>query len=52
MQRFNGTTQPEKGSWEAYLEWREKWQVDELKEDDDLFADLRDPSPGRDIEFL
>jgi prevent-host-death family protein len=35
--------------WQGYLEWRDKWQVTEVEEDDDLFADLRNPSSGRDL---
>lgn len=36
--------------WQAYLEWRDKWQVDEWEDDVDPFADVRDPSPGRTID--
>ena len=38
--------------WQGYLEWREKWQVDEREDEGDPFADLRDPSPGRPIDLL
>jgi prevent-host-death family protein len=37
--------------WQGYLEWREKWHVDEMEDEGDLFADLRDPSPGRPIDL-
>jgi prevent-host-death family protein len=36
--------------WQSYLEWRDKWEVDGWEEDIDLFADVRDTSPGRKID--
>jgi prevent-host-death family protein len=36
--------------WQAYLGWREQWQVDEWPDDSDPFADLRDQSPGREVD--
>lgn len=41
-----------KSFWQGYLEWRETWQVDEWEDEGELFADLRDPSPGRPIDLL
>jgi prevent-host-death family protein len=43
---------PQKNFWTAYLEWREKWGVDNWEDDDDPFANLRDPSPGREVAVL
>jgi prevent-host-death family protein len=40
---------PQKDFWTAYLEWREKWDVDNWEDDVDPFANLRDPSPGREV---
>lgn len=40
---------PQKDFWTAYLAWREKWDVDNWEDDDDPFANLRDPSPGREV---
>ena len=40
---------PQKDFWTAYLEWREKWDVDNWEDEDDPFANLRDPSPGREV---
>ncbi|MCB8944054.1 MAG: type II toxin-antitoxin system Phd/YefM family antitoxin [Ardenticatenaceae bacterium] len=37
--------------WQAYLDWREEWQVDEWDDTDDPFADVRDKSPGREIDL-
>lgn len=37
--------------WQAYQEWREKWQVDEWEDDIDPFVGLRDDSPGRSIDL-
>lgn len=31
--------------WQAYLDWREEWGVDEWEDDIDPFADVRDRSP-------
>lgn len=48
--RLSGKEQKQ-SFWEGYLEWREKWQVDEWEDEDDPFADLRDPSPGRPVDL-
>ncbi|MFZ0545724.1 MAG: type II toxin-antitoxin system Phd/YefM family antitoxin [Candidatus Promineifilaceae bacterium] len=48
--RLSGQEQ-KRDFWQAYLEWRDKWQVDDWEEKGDLFADLRDPSPGRQIDL-
>ena len=40
---------PQKDFWTAYLEWREKWDVDNWEDDNDPFVNLRDPSPGREV---
>jgi prevent-host-death family protein len=40
---------PKEDFWEAYLAWREEWQVDTWEDDTDPFADVRDRSPGREI---
>lgn len=37
--------------WQSYLEWRKEWQVDDWEETDDPFADVRDQSPGREIDL-
>lgn len=39
---------PEQNFWQAYQEWRQKWQGDDW-EDEDIFAGIRDPSPGREV---
>ena len=41
--------QPQVDFWQAYMEWREKWQVDEWDDTVDPFADVRDLSSGREI---
>jgi prevent-host-death family protein len=41
--------QPKRDFWQAYLEWREMWCVDEWEDDIDPFADVRDRSPGREV---
>jgi hypothetical protein len=51
IQRIKGTPSPDKDFWQAYLEWREYWQVEDMEDEDDLFADLRDTSPRRSIDL-
>jgi prevent-host-death family protein len=37
---------PQKDFWTAYLEWREKWDVDNMDIDpDDIWGDIRDRTP-------
>lgn len=43
--------QQKRDFWQAYLDWREKWQVDDWEEGDDPFANVRDSSPGRPIDL-
>ena len=43
--------QKKQGFWQAYMDWRDKWQVDEWEEESDPFADVRDQSPGREIDL-
>lgn len=39
--------QPERDFWRAYLEWREKWNIDNQDIDpDDIWADVRDRTPA------
>ncbi len=41
---------PQTDFWQAYTEWRDKWQIDEWEDDeDDPFADIRDTSSGREL---
>jgi prevent-host-death family protein len=42
-------SKPKGDFWGAYLAWREEWQVDEWDDGTDPFADVRDRSPGREI---
>ena len=35
--------------WEAYQLWREEWGAEGLDEEFDPFADVRDRSPGREV---
>ncbi len=38
--------------WRAYLAFRERYQLDELDIDvDNIFANVRDRSPGRDVSW-
>lgn len=41
--------QPQTDFWQAYLEWRAMWEVDDWDDTLDPFADVRDKSPGREI---
>ncbi len=44
--------QPQTNSWQAYMNWRNRWNVDEWEDSgDDPFADVRDKSPGREINL-
>ena len=46
------TRQPETDFWQAYLNWREEWQVDEWDDDGfDPFADVRDRTPVKDVNI-
>lgn len=41
--------QPKRDFWTAYLEWRQKWDIDNLDIDpDDIWADVRDRTPAPD----
>ncbi|KAA3664956.1 MAG: type II toxin-antitoxin system Phd/YefM family antitoxin [Chloroflexi bacterium] len=41
--------QPKQDFWTAYLEWRKKWNVDELDMDpDEIWGDVRDRTPAAD----
>ena len=37
--------------WQAYLVWREEWGVDEWADEPDPFADVRDRTPGREVNL-
>ena len=38
--------QPKRNFWTAYLEWREKWDIDNVDIDsDDIWSDVRDHTP-------
>jgi prevent-host-death family protein len=40
---------PQKDFWTAYLEWREKWDVDNMDIDpDEIWGDVRDRTPAPD----
>ncbi len=41
--------QPQTDFWQSYMEWRDKWQVDDWEDEFDPFADIRDQSPGREV---
>jgi len=40
-----------KGFGERYRRWLERYPREEIGDFDDVFKDLRDPSPGRDVDF-
>lgn len=41
--------QPKLNFWQAYQAWRQEWQVDTWKDEPDIFAGIRDRSPGREV---
>ncbi|MBE2201578.1 MAG: type II toxin-antitoxin system Phd/YefM family antitoxin [Anaerolinea sp.] len=42
---------PKRDFWTAYQQWRQEWDVETWDEDEnfDPFADVRDRSPGREV---
>lgn len=49
-QRLTG--QPRKKTFmEAYEEWRSKVDWSQMGDPDEVFGDVRDPSPGRDVDL-
>ena len=47
---FHRLTGPRKGLWQAIQEWRDTHDLTEM-DLDDVYADIRDKSPGRDFSF-
>ena len=48
-----GESQPKPGNlWEAMVEWRKEYGVEELDIDpDEIWGDVRDRSPGREFSW-
>lgn len=47
---YNQLSTPRRSFWEAYEEFRRKHEGSDI-ETADVFADVRDPSPGRDFSW-
>jgi prevent-host-death family protein len=45
------TGRPRKTFAEAYAEWRSKVDWSQMGDPDDVFADVRDRDPGRDVDL-
>ncbi len=43
--------QKKRDFWQAYEAWRQEWQHEILDQDIDPFADVRDRSPGREVDL-
>jgi prevent-host-death family protein len=51
-QRYERLQKGKVDFWEAYLAFRQRYNLDELDLDPDvIFADVRDRSPGRDVSW-
>ena len=42
---------PQKSPWEAYQEWRRTADFDAIGDPDEVWGNVRDPSPGRDVDL-
>ena len=38
--------------WQSYEAWRREWQVAEWEDEADPFEDVRDRSPGREVDLF
>jgi len=43
--------QPRKSFWDAYQEWRRTADFDAIGDPDEIWGNVRDPSPGRDPQL-
>ena len=50
MEAFERLSKRKPGFWEAYQEFRQTADLSEI-DSDEIFRDVRDPSPGRDIDL-
>ncbi len=52
VEDFERLSKEKPGFWEAYQEFRRRADLSELDIDpDEVFRDVRDPSPGRDVDL-
>lgn len=52
VEDFERLSKKKPGFWEAYQEFRSRHDLAELDIDpDEVFRDVRDPSPGRDVDL-
>lgn len=42
---------PQKSFWESYQEWRRTADFDAIGDPDEIWGNVRDPSPGRDPQL-
>ncbi|HEV2718867.1 MAG TPA: type II toxin-antitoxin system prevent-host-death family antitoxin [Thermoanaerobaculia bacterium] len=42
---------PRKSPWTAYQEWRRTADFDAIGDPDEVWGNVRDPSPGRDVDL-
>ncbi len=50
MEDFERLSKKKPGFWEAYQEFRRTTDLSEI-DPDEIFRDVRDPSPGRDVDL-
>jgi len=52
FERLTGEPSPPKKNFaEAYAEWRSKVDWTQMGDPDEVFGDVRDPDPGRDVDL-
>jgi len=51
FERLTAQLPPRKTFKEAYEEWRRSVNWDEMGDPDDVFGNVRDPDPGRDVDL-
>ena len=50
MEEFERLSEKKSGFWEAYQDFRRRHDLSEI-DPDEIFRDVRDPSPGRDFNW-